>query len=99
MMYVWVPDPLLLGKRETTEFKDVGTMLASEVLPDGIVIEGHVPAADVLRLLEQRPPVAGLAVPGMPVGSPGMEVGTPQPYSVFAIDRTGRLSEFAVHGN
>ena len=42
---------------------------------DGYVIEGHVPASDVARLLEERPEATGLAVPGMPVGSPGMEMG------------------------
>lgn len=41
----------------------------------GYVIEGHVPAADIIRLLEERPDAAGLAVPGMPLGSPGMEMG------------------------
>lgn len=41
----------------------------------GYVIEGHVPAADVIRLLEERPDAVGLAVPGMPLGSPGMEMG------------------------
>lgn len=41
----------------------------------GYVIEGHVPAADIIRLLEERPNAAGLAVPGMPLGSPGMEMG------------------------
>ena len=61
------------------------------------VIEGHVPAADIQRLLETRPDVAGLAVPGMPMGSPGMEGGAPQPYTVFAYDGYGRLREFARH--
>jgi hypothetical protein len=41
---------------------------------DGYVIEGHVPAADIKRLLRERPQAKGLAVPGMPLGSPGMEV-------------------------
>ena len=48
----------------------------------GYVIEGHVPAAAIRRLLTERPDAKGLAVPGMPVGSPGMEGGTPQPYAV-----------------
>ncbi len=43
---------------------------------DGYVIEGHVPLADIERLLEQRPNAIGLSAPGMPVGSPGMEMGT-----------------------
>nr|WP_137678162.1 DUF411 domain-containing protein [Parerythrobacter lutipelagi] len=58
---------------------------------DGYVIEGHVPAADVARLLEERPAgVRGLAVPGMPVGSPGMEMGDrKQPYQVIAFGDAG----------
>jgi hypothetical protein len=49
---------------------------------DTYVIEGHVPAAAIRRLLAERPPALGLAVPGMPIGSPGMEGGTPQAYDV-----------------
>ena len=58
---------------------------------DGYVIEGHVPAADVARLLSERPAgVRGLAVPGMPVGSPGMEMGgRTQPYQVIAFGDAG----------
>ncbi|WP_441277204.1 DUF411 domain-containing protein [Tardiphaga sp. 172_B4_N1_3] len=54
----------------------------------GYVIEGHVPAVAILRLLETRPAALGLAVPGMPAGSPGMEGGTPKLYDVtlFATD-------------
>ena len=62
----------------------------------GYVLEGHVPAADAKRLLALRPTAIGLAVPGMPVGSPGMEVGTRRDrYQVFLIDRQGRSSVFA----
>jgi hypothetical protein len=50
---------------------------------DTYVIEGHVPAAAIRRLLAERPAALGLAVPGMPIGSPGMEGGTPQLYDVF----------------
>jgi len=58
----------------------------------GYAIEGHVPAADIRRLLRERPRVVGLAVPGMVVGSPGMEQGPPQPYSTIAFDeRTTRV--------
>jgi hypothetical protein len=66
----------------------------------GYVIEGHVPAADVQRLLKERPAgVVGLAVPGMPIGSPGMEVGSRvQPYSVLAFDKQGKTTVFARHG-
>lgn len=66
----------------------------------GYVIEGHVPAADIARLLKDRPKVAGLAVPGMPVGSPGMEAptGRVQPYDVLTFDAQGRTAVFASHG-
>jgi hypothetical protein len=56
----------------------------------GYVIEGHVPAVDVKRLLEQRPDVQGLSVPGMPMGSPGMEYqGREQPYNVLLFNAAG----------
>jgi hypothetical protein len=66
---------------------------------DGYVIEGHVPAADVMRLLKDRPPVLGLAVPGMPIGSPGMEVPGVKPvaYDVMSFDRQGQLKVYASH--
>jgi hypothetical protein len=57
---------------------------------DGYVLEGHVPAAAVRRLLEKRPTAIGLAVPGMPAGSPGMEGGTPQRYDVVRFGANGR---------
>lgn len=55
----------------------------------GYAIEGHVPAADIKRLLRERPRVIGLAVPGMVIGSPGMEQGAPQPYETLAFDAQG----------
>lgn len=64
---------------------------------DGYVIEGHVPAADVRRLLAEQPEVKGLAVPGMPVGSPGMEGPDPEPYAVVAFDGEGGREVFARH--
>ena len=60
-------------------------------LVGGYVIEGHVPADVVKRLLRERPKVAGLAVPGMPVGSPGMEQpGRRDPYAIVSFDRAGQ---------
>jgi len=65
---------------------------------DGYVIEGHVPAEDVKRLLATRPNVKGIAVAGMPVGSPGMEQGDRiQPYQVLAFDEHGRTRVFSEH--
>jgi len=64
---------------------------------DGYVIEGHVPASDIKRLLEERPPVRGLAVPEMPIGSPGMEGPNPEPYDVIAFDDKGKTEVFSSH--
>lgn len=64
------------------------------------LVEGHVPAADVKRLLTAKPAVRGLAVPGMPVGAPGMEQGDPRDYDrydVIAFTATARTSVFARH--
>lgn len=64
----------------------------------GYALEGHVPAEDIKRLLVKKPVAAGLSVPGMPVGSPGMEVGSRKdPYQVLLIDKAGRSSVFATY--
>ncbi|GAB4090550.1 DUF411 domain-containing protein [Hydrogenophaga soli] len=64
----------------------------------GYVIEGHVPAADVLRLLKDKPPALGLAVPGMPIGSPGMDGpaygGRHDAYQVLLIQKDGSAQVF-----
>ena len=62
----------------------------------GYAIEGHVPAADIRRLLRERPKLNGLSVPGMVIGSPGMEQGPPQPYETLAFDSRGHWV-FAKH--
>src|SRR4051812_6836578 len=65
-------------------------------LLDKYVIEGHVPPLDIMRLLNERPDVMGLAVPGMPSGSPGMETDQPSaPYDVFAFTKDGNTTVFA----
>ena len=64
----------------------------------GYAIEGHVPAADVKRLLATKPKAAGLAVPGMVAGSPGMEQGGyKEPYQVLLFDKAGKTKVFASH--
>jgi hypothetical protein len=65
----------------------------------GYFVEGHVPAADVARLLEERPEAKGVTVPNMPLGSPGMEVpsGETQRYQVLLVGREGETSVFAQH--
>ena len=65
---------------------------------EGYAIEGHVPVEDINRLLAERPAAAGLAVPGMPVGSPGMEQGDRrQAYETILFTRDGRRRVFARH--
>lgn len=69
-------------------------------LVGGYVVEGHVPAADVAALLKQRPTAAGLTVPGMPVGTPGMEMGGRQdPFAVLEFDRNGKTRVFHEYGS
>lgn len=95
----------------TTDTRELAAFKASHGVPRqmeschtalvaGYVVEGHVPAADVRRLLEERPAITGLAVPGMPTGSPGMEVagGRTEAYDVVAFDRDGSTRVFAKHG-
>lgn len=64
-------------------------------LVDGYLIEGHVPADLIRKLLREKPPVLGLAVPGMPIGSPGMEGARPEPYEVLTFDRRGKTAVYA----
>lgn len=67
-------------------------------LIDGYVIEGHVPAGDIQRLLKERPKALGLSVPRMPVGSPGMDGpaygGRKDPFEVLLVDRDGTTAVF-----
>ena len=58
-------------------------------------IEGHVPADVILKMLKEKPAIAGLAVPGMPMGSPGMEGATRERYDVLTFDRAGRTTVYA----
>lgn len=95
----------------TTEMQDLADLKASHGVPRhleschtalvaGYVLEGHVPATDIQRLLLERPAVRGLAVPGMPIGSPGMELPgrKAEPYDVVAFDDHGHTEVFATHG-
>jgi hypothetical protein len=73
-----------------------GLQSCHTALIDGYVVEGHVPVEPILRMLEERPEIAGLVVPGMPTGSPGMEVpGRPaDSYDILAFDQTGSTSVY-----
>lgn len=95
---------------EVTELADVAPIKARNGIPprlsschtavvDGYVVEGHVPADDVRRLLKERPPVVGLSVPEMPAGSPGMDVPDSPPYTVVSFTRDGESQAYATHGN
>lgn len=82
-------------KRRLGVPEDLASCHTTEV--GGFVVEGHVPLDDVARLLRERPEeIKGIAVPGMPLGSPGMEVpdGTKQPFQVIAFFEDGRTSVF-----
>ncbi len=59
------------------------------------VVEGHVPASAVRRLLAEKPPLRGIATPGMPAGSPGMPAPQPEPFTVFGFTAEGRITPFA----
>ena len=107
----WVNHLEALGFRtRVTDVEDITTVKTSKGVParlaschtgvvNGYVLEGHVPAADVQRLLKDKPAVVGLAVPGMPIGSPGMEAGsTVQRYDVLTFTRQGDTKVFASYG-
>lgn len=65
---------------------------------EGYFVEGHVPATDIRRLLRDRPNARGIAVPGMPFGSPGMEQGDlREPYETLLVDRQAKVTVFARH--
>ncbi|WP_332640750.1 DUF411 domain-containing protein [Brevundimonas sp.] len=98
-------------KAEVHELPDLGSLRTSRGISDdlaschtaligGYVLEGHVPAADVRRLLAERPEAVGLAVPSMPLGSPGMETadGAREPYETLLVLKGGGTRVFARHG-
>ena len=87
-----IPKKIELGITQQTASCHTGVI-------NGYVIEGHVPASDIKRLLKEKPANAiGLSVPGMPIGSPGMEQGSRKDdYSVLLIDKTGRTRVYSRH--
>lgn len=93
---------------ESHDVSDVRTVKLNHGVPEalaachtalvgGYVIEGHVPAEDIVRLLREKPSIVGLAVPGMPRGSPGMESRIAESYEVLAFGADTRTSVFARH--
>ena len=94
----------------TTDMNDLSEVKKSRGVPaevqschtatvNGYVVEGHVPPADIHRMLKEKPAIAGIAVGGMPIGSPGME--SPyvkaEPYNVMSFDKNGTTHVFAKH--
>jgi len=87
---------LIAVEREAGISDDLASCHTAKV--GGYVVEGHVPAADIQRMLKERPQITGIAAPGMPIGSPGMEQGgRKDPYNVIAFTKGGRRSVFAKH--
>jgi hypothetical protein len=91
-------------KREVT--KDLEAVPVRQKVPERLrtchtasigkyVVEGHVPADVIKQLLKEAPNIVGIAVPGMPMGSPGMEGPNPRPYSIIAFKADGSTYEFA----
>jgi hypothetical protein len=106
----WVDHMLAAGfSLNVTEVDDTSVARKRYGLPDrfgschtavvgGYVVEGHVPATDVKKLLAMKPVAIGLAVPGMPVGSPGMEMGSRKdPYQVLLVATDGRERLFSTY--
>ena len=92
----------------TTDVSDIAAIKTEHGVPaevgschtaivDGYVLEGHVPAEDVKRMLTERPDIAGIAVPGMPVGAPGMEGPNPQEFAVISFDDDGKFAVYSRH--
>jgi hypothetical protein len=85
-------DPIKREKGVPTQLQSCHTAQIGDY-----VIEGHVPAANIVRLLQEKPPVKGLTAPGMPQGSPGMKGPVSEPYEVLAFQSDGRTAVYARH--
>ncbi len=106
----WIDHLKANGFRVEAENRsDMQTVKASNGIPSklsschtgfvgGYFVEGHVPAAQIQRLLREKPELAGLSVPEMPIGSPGMEGPNPEPYDVLAIGSDGTARVWSSHG-
>lgn len=109
----WITHMTRAGfKAKVVEVEDLAPVRAKHGIPfklsschtaeiGGYFVEGHVPPADVERLLREKPKALGLLVPGMPLGSPGMEIPSGQKeafQSLLLLDRAGRTKVFARHG-
>ena len=95
-------------KVEATDVNNINLIKRSYGIPETVaschtavvgdyLVEGHVPAKDIIQLLKQKPAIKGIAVPGMPIGSPGMEGGNPESYDVVSFDADGETEIFSSH--
>ena len=93
---------------EATDVNDINLIKSSFGIPPALaschtavigdyLVEGHVSAEDIVQLLKQKPVIKGIAVPGMPIGSPGMEGDNPQAYDVISFDAQGETDVFSSH--
>lgn len=93
---------------QVNDTNDVASVKARFGVPDaaqachtavvrGYVIEGHVPADAIRRLLKERPGIVGIAVAGMPTGAPGMEGGPKQGFNVVTFDKAGKTAVYEKH--
>ncbi len=95
-------------KVEATDVNDMSLIKRSYGIPGVLaschtavvgdyLVEGHVPAEDIIQLLKQKPAIKGIAVPGMPIGSPGMEGSNPEAYDVVSFKANGETEVFSSH--
>ena len=95
-------EPVVQDVPSTAEYRKkfgVPEMLSSchTAVVDGYAVEGHISAADIHRLLKEKPKAKGIAVPGMPIGSPGMEGSRRDAYTVYLFDGAGKTTAFVRH--
>jgi len=105
----WVNHATVHGYRVTVIKADMGPIKVRHQIPQNLqschttlignyVVEGHVPASDIARLLKERPKgILGLTIPGMPASAPGMDVKPFQPFTVLTFDAKGQTTVFAKH--
>jgi len=95
-----VQDNVLDDMQQIKDRYGVNQSLASchTAIIDGYIVEGHVPASDIVTMLKDKPDIKGLAVPGMVVGTPGMEMGDQKaPFKVIAFDKDGHMTLYKAY--
>ncbi len=93
-----VPAAEVRAVSQKAGLKDEGTSCHTAKV-GSYIVEGHVPASDVQRMLKEKPAIAGIAAPGMPVGSPGLEMGgRTEKYNVVSFTKDGATKVYSTHG-